>query len=65
MSNLLPIEIGVPQGSILAPTLFLIYVNDILNTILSSKSSAYVDDTVFMTKAEDIQTLEQLCNTDL
>ena len=64
-SNLFPIEIGVPQGSILALTLFLIYVNDILNTILYSKSSAYADDTAFMTKAGDIQTLEQLCNTDL
>ena len=25
----------------------------------------YADDTVLMTKAEDIQTLEQICNTDL
>ena len=64
-SNLLPIEMGVPQGSILALTLFLIYINDILNTILYSKSSAYADDTMFITKAEDIQTLEQLRNTDL
>ena len=64
-SNLLHIEIGVPQGSILALTLFLIYVNDILNTILYSKSSAYADDTVFMTKAEAIQTIEQLCNANL
>ena len=64
-SKLLPIENGVPQGSILAPSLFLIYVNDILNTTLYSKASAHADDTVFMTKAEDIQTLEQLCNTGL
>ena len=53
------------QGSILAPTLFLINVNDNLDTYLYSKASAYAEDTVLMTKAEDIQTLEQLCNTDL
>ena len=64
-SKLLPIKIAAPQGSILAPTLFLIYVNDILNTTVYSKASAYADDTVFLTKAEGIQTLEQLCNTDL
>ena len=64
-SRLLPIEVGVPQGSILAPTLFLIYVNDLLSYTMYSKSFAYADDTVFMLESEDLKTLSHICNIDL
>lgn len=45
-SSQYPISAGVPQGSILGPTLFLIYVNDAADVLVGdSKLEAYADDT--------------------
>jgi hypothetical protein len=46
LSQPLPVTKGVPQGLILVPTLFWIYINNIAQAVGCSLIHLYADDTV-------------------
>lgn len=62
---MLPVKTGLPQGRILGPIIFLIYVNHISNLPLSSFLSMYADDTVLCCSGDDPMQIQQAMNTDL
>jgi len=67
VSNPIPIEYGVPQGSILGPLLFSIYVNDLPEAPRNCSTECYVDDTKLFVSfhSQDTQRIVEEMNEDL
>ena len=64
-SSLRNISHGVPQGSVLGPLLFIIYINDLHQAIKFSKVHHFADDTNLLYINKSIKKINQHINHDL
>ena len=63
-SSLLSVNADVPQGSVLGPLLFLVYVNDIADNLLSLVR-LFADDSSLFFSATNLRDIEGIINHDL
>jgi len=64
-SEICQVECGVPQGSVLGPLLFLLYINDLPDAIEHAQSILFADDTTIYISGKTIENLYITMNNEL
>ena len=64
-SDFLTVSCGAPQGSILDTLLFLIYINDLNNTIVHSMVHDFAEDTNITFSHESLKKVNKFLSNDL
>ena len=64
-SNLRNMDFGVPQGSVLGPLLFLLYINDVHKAIKFCITRHFADDTNLLINNNSLKQLQKDLNYDL
>lgn len=65
VSNSINTMYGVPQGTVLGPLLFLLYINDIVSVINGSNIELFADDTMLYVVGNDVSEMARTINNDL
>ena len=64
-SDTTDISIGVPQGSVLGPLLFIVYMNDVQSCLKKSEAFLFADDTTILCSNKDFDILYHEIEIDL
>lgn len=65
VSGRMAVNYGVPQGTVLGPLLFLIYMNSLLSINVSSTVLSFADDTVLFCKGDTWESVKRIVENDM
>src|SRR6266516_6611094 len=64
-SDVKNISCGIPQGAVLGPLLFLLYINDLPNSVRQSQAKVFADDSNLFVIDDNLEKLYDKTNSEL